>query len=78
MLKKCASGYTETLKTHHRLLIWEGKTAFLPKGEHGAKDPEIERGHIKALIRVLDLDVDCVRNHLKEIASFLKKPSQVT
>lgn len=73
MLRKCAPGFSEALKTHHRAFVWEGKAAFLPSGEHGVDNPEIEIGHLKKLIRLLDLDLDCVRRHLREIAHRLKK-----
>ena len=72
MLRKCAKGFGEELKTHHIALTWDGKTALIPSGAHGSKDPEMQVGHVKGMVRMLDLDKDCVRRHLKEIAHRLK------
>lgn len=76
MLRKCAKDFSEALKKHHIALTWDGKTALVPSSAHGAKDPEIETGHVKAMIRLLDLDLDCVRKYLPEIAHRLKSAAQ--
>ena len=64
MLDACASGYSIKKKLHKRWVQYNGKTAFLPKGEHGSKDPEIEKGHIKHMVNHLEIDWECAKQHL--------------
>jgi len=69
MLKKCAPGAEVVLKKHRHWVQWGDRTyRGLPKGAPGSKDPEIERGHVKHMARYFDLDLDCVRKYLPQVA----------
>jgi hypothetical protein len=62
MLDQCSPGHTRKLLKHTWCVMWNGKTyPSLPKGEHGAGDPDIEIGHVKRMIRALGIDIDCAR-----------------
>lgn len=39
--------------SHWWTIPFDGETAYLPKGELGASNPELEVGHVKHLFRVL-------------------------
>ncbi len=44
----------ERVEGPHRWTIhFDGATAFLPKGKHGASNPELEVGHVKHMFRLL-------------------------
>lgn len=66
MLDECAPGYTSQTKEHY---IWvtfnENTFRSLPKGRHGAKNPEIQVGHIRAMIRFLGIDMECAQGELE-------------
>ena len=64
MLDECAPGYSIEQKTHTRQIRYKGKTFHLPKGEHGKKDPEIEKGHIKRMVNHLEIDIERAKQHL--------------
>lgn len=64
MLKECAPGFSIEQKVHKQWVRYKGKTAHLPKGEHGKKDPEIEKGHIKHMLKHLEIDLECAKQHL--------------
>lgn len=75
MLGRCASGYTIEEKKHHHWVRYNGRTfESLPKGEHGARVPEIEIGHIVGMIRDLGIDEECARRAIPQLPK-LKKPS---
>jgi len=67
MLENCASG-AELIPKKHRIWVhWNSRTyRGLPKGSHGSKDPEIERGHVRHMVRFFDLDPACVQQHLRQ------------
>ncbi|MPZ20884.1 MAG: hypothetical protein GEV06_23715 [Luteitalea sp.] len=62
MLDACAPGYTATETVHHYRICYQQRTyATLPLGAHGPRhNPEIERGHVRRMIRHLQLDPSCV------------------
>lgn len=64
MRDKCASGYSIEPKKHRQWVRYNGKTYRLSKGEHGGKDPEIQKGEIKQMIRHLEIDEKCAKQHL--------------
>ncbi len=68
MLKKCAPGHVITPKTHHYWIEYNGKFyKTFPKGEHGkGKRAEIERGHIKQMVKHLEIDEECAKIELPE------------
>ncbi len=66
MLDKCAPGYTRQTKTHNIWVTYKGKTFYsLPKGEHGAKNPETQVGHIRQMINHLEIDMECAKEELE-------------
>lgn len=65
MLDACAPGWTARQGLHKWRVMWRDKTyPSLPRGEHGKTNPEIELGHVKKMIRHLEIDHDCARRHL--------------
>jgi hypothetical protein len=59
MLDDCAPGYTHKKHTHNYCIYYENKTyPSLPVGEHGNKNPLIEKGHIKRMARFFGI-LDC-------------------
>jgi len=72
-MPKCTPGYNQERKTHHWVFTWDGKTALMPRGGHGKNNPEIEIGHIKHMIRLLEIDTECVREKLSQMKGVLKK-----
>lgn len=68
MLRKCAEGFERAEKTHHHEVRFGDRAYGLPKGKHGSKNlAEIEIGHVRHLIRVLEIDEDCARTHLPQL-----------
>lgn len=69
MLDKCAPGHKIKETTHNYCIRYGDRTyPSFPKGEHGkGMRAEIERGHIKQMIRHLHIDKDCARNELPEV-----------
>ena len=64
MLSVCASGFSVRQRLHTQEVRYNGKTFHLPKGEHGKPDPEIQKGHIKRMVRHLEIDLECAKQHL--------------
>jgi hypothetical protein len=59
MLKSCAKGHTIRLATHSRVIGYNGKVyRTFPKFDN------VELGHIRKLVRYLELDRDCAAKHL--------------
>jgi hypothetical protein len=68
MLGACAPGYLFKEFEHYCRIIYNGEVYWrLPTGEHGNKNPEIERGHIQKMIRVLNIDPACAKKYLTSI-----------
>ena len=62
MLENCAKGYSIALKTHFRIVRYNSKTfPSLPK----AKDIEI--GHVRQMVRHLEIDKECANGHFKTL-----------
>ena len=64
MLRHCADGALWELKLHKIWVTYKGKTFYLPKGEHGKTDAEIERPYVKKLVRFLEIDKDCALSQI--------------
>ena len=65
MLDACAPGYAIVEKPHKYWVLYNGRTfRALPKGKQGSDNPEIERGHIKKMIRALGIDQEHARKFL--------------
>lgn len=65
MLKQCALGHHVREKPHHYWVTYNGQTfTGLPKGGHGQSKPRIEIGHIKKMIRSLEVDMECAKKML--------------
>ena len=64
MLDECASGYSIDKKEYKQWVQYNGKTSYLPKGAHGKRDPEIEKGHIKQMVNHLEIDLECAKQYL--------------
>jgi len=68
MLKKCAKGAEVEEKLHHFWVRYNGKTFHsLPKGEHGARVPDVEIGHVDGMIDFLGFDKDCARREIPQL-----------
>lgn len=62
MLTKCAEGHKTKLKTHFRIVFWNGKTyTSLPKHDN------IEVGHIRSMVRFFGI-MECAKTHLPILA----------
>jgi hypothetical protein len=59
MLKECAPGYTIRLATHSRVIHFKNKV-FRTFPKH---DP-VENGHIRKLVRFLEIKPACAVKHL--------------
>ena len=69
MLDECAPGYVCKPTPHFLRFHYGGKTyPSFPRGEHGRKriseNAEIEPGHVKKLVRHLDIDRDCANGKI--------------
>jgi len=66
MLDGCAQGYTKMASRHYWTVGFNKRSyRSLPLGGHGRrKNPEIETGHVRALIRHLQIPEDCAAQYL--------------
>ena len=59
MLRNCAKGHDIQLKEHFRQVRYEGRTyPTLPKKN------QIEVGHVRRMVRHLNIDRDCAKKFL--------------
>ena len=66
MLDACLAGYEKILKPH-RWNVKHGERTYheVPLGEHGRrKNPEIETGHIRGLVRFFEIPESCYSQFL--------------
>lgn len=62
MLEDCAKVYTIRMATHCRVIHYNGKVyRGFPKQD------EIEIGHIRKLVRNLEINKDCARSHIQNL-----------
>lgn len=68
MLDRCAPGHTRKAREHNYAVYYEGRSyPTLPLGKHGKREnPSIEVGHVRQLIRQLQLELDCVKRVLPQ------------
>lgn len=65
MLKACAPEFTIERKKHRVWVMYNGLVfRGLPTGEHGERNPEIQVGIIRQMIRKLGIDLACAEKHL--------------
>ena len=66
MLDACAPGYSRRATDHHWIVTYKGLPfRSLPLGAHGKRtNPEIEAGHVRAMVRMFALDSACVERHV--------------
>ena len=66
MLEKCAGEFRIEAKQHRQWVHCKGLTfRNLPLGGHGhRRNPEIQIGHIRQMIRLCGIDEDCARSIL--------------
>lgn len=69
MLDHCAPGHTRKAREHNYLITYQGiPFPTLPLGKHGKREnPDIQAGHVKQMVRVLKLDIDCVNGILPQL-----------
>jgi hypothetical protein len=66
MMDACARGYQKRPSSHYWIVTFNGRTyRTLPLGEHGRrKNPEIETGHVRSMIRHLLVSRECAERHI--------------
>ncbi len=65
MLNACAAGYQFERKKHHFWVSYNGLVfRGFPTGEHGARNPLIQVGIIRQMIRQLGIELECAKKHL--------------
>lgn len=65
ILEKCARGYELRQRRHHLAVLYQGKTAYLPKGGHGRTgNHQIEVGHVRRMARTLGI-VECAKAYVR-------------
>lgn len=66
MLDACAAGYLKKASREYWTVTFNGKCyRSLPLGQHGRREnPDIETGHVRSLIRHLEISKDCAKNHV--------------
>lgn len=69
MLKRCAPGHTIETREHNHCIRYNGRTfPNLPLGPHGARtNSETQVGHVKHMVRQLELEIDCVNRELPQL-----------
>lgn len=69
MLDNCAPGHTRKAREHNYVVNY-GQRSFpsLPLGKHGKREnPSIQVGHVRHMVRQLQIDVDCVKRLLPQL-----------
>ena len=65
VLEKCAPGYKLKRLPHFIAVLYDNKTAYLPKGGHGRTgNHQIEVGHVRKMARTLGI-VECVQAYVR-------------
>lgn len=69
MLDHCAPNHSRRARLHDWCIRWEGRTYWgFPLGDHGKRtNPEIQKGHVKQLVRQLHIPADCVKKYLPQL-----------
>lgn len=68
-MKPCAPGHTVVARVHNYVVNYNGRSfPRLPLGSHGKREnPGIQVGHVKQMVRQLELATDCVKRHLSQL-----------
>ena len=66
MLDACLPGHERIPKTHRWNIKHDGRIYYeVPMGEHGRrKNPEVETGHIRGLVRFFGILASCYSQYL--------------
>lgn len=65
MLTACAPSFGFERKKHHFWVYYNGLVfRGLPTGEHGGRNPVIQIGIIRQMIRQLGIELECAKKHL--------------
>ncbi len=74
MLDECALEHEWHEKTHHYHIKWKDKAVYpsLPKGDHSKRGKragraEIEIGHVRKMVRFLEIDIDCANRMISQL-----------
>lgn len=67
MLDRCApEALMEPYGDHRVRVRWKGRVYWsLPSGDKSKRRSEIQKGHVKGLVRDLGIDPDCAASRLK-------------
>jgi hypothetical protein len=66
MLEACAPGFTIERKEHRFWVRYNGLVFHdLSTGKHGARNPEVQIGLVRHMIRFLGIAMDCAKQHLE-------------
>lgn len=70
MLVHCAPDYSLRVCDHNDVVTRPGikNVGLLPKGRHGDRRQRVQLGHIKKLVRALEIDRACAERYLPAIA----------
>jgi hypothetical protein len=73
MLADCAPGHAVKRRDHNFCVTFRGRSfPQLPTGAHGSKDPEIQLGHVRQMVRQLELAADCVNRSFPDLVKTSK------
>jgi hypothetical protein len=70
MLDECVPGHSRIRGDHYWSIAHpDGKRVFpaFPTGSHGARRPEAEIGHVRALVRLFEIPAECVSKHCQGV-----------
>lgn len=69
LLDHCAPGHTREARVHNYCVRYKDRSfPSLPLGRHGKREnPPIEVGHIRKMVRALDIDRDCAKRVVPQL-----------
>ncbi|MEO8602667.1 MAG: hypothetical protein ABI629_08830 [bacterium] len=69
MLEACAPKYSKKAREHNWLITWQERSYWsLPRGDHGTRtNPDIQLGHVRNMIRQLQINEECAQQHLPQL-----------
>jgi hypothetical protein len=69
MLDRCAPGHRRKAREHNYLITYEQFSyPSFPLGKHGKREnPTVQVGHVRQLVRQLQLEVECVKRWLPQL-----------
>jgi len=67
MLDRCAPGHRRKEREHNWIVFYKDRTfPRLPRGGHGEKNPSIQVGHVKQMVRHLGIE-ECARQAIERL-----------